>query len=157
MKIFIYFFIIFIFTGCSLKNYEHSEAKVIIIKSPKIKFADVGYIRHTDKNIGLELFSAGHLIQKIEINHLICLNNGCMTKSGFNEDYLYYEYPSDIMQNIILGQPIYNSKRLEKTKNGFSQIIRDGGVRIKYIVTNSSIYFKDKKNKILIKIKDFNK
>ncbi len=142
------------FSACSVKNYEQTQTKIIIIKSPQIKFADLGYIRSSDKDIELELFSAGKSIQKIQINHLICVNEGCMSKGGFNEDYLNKTYPNDILQNILLSKRIYDGENFIKAQDGFLQKIKNKDVDITYRVTSKSMLFKDKKNKIIIKIKD---
>lgn len=151
-----YFLLVFIFflSACSVKNYERNEAKVIILKSPKIKFADTGYIRSTDKSIALEMFVAGQQIERIEINHLICVREGCMSKSGFNAEYLHSAYPSDLLQNILLGRAIYEGRGLVKTTEGFEQKIHTSDVEIVYKKTRKEISFKDKKNKIVLKIKD---
>jgi hypothetical protein len=151
-----YFLLVFIlvFGGCSVKNYERTQTKIIIIKSPKLKFADIGYVRNSDKSIELELFVAGKAIEKITINHLICTHEGCMSKSGFNADYLNSAYPDDILQNIILGRTIYGGKNMVKTKEGFIQQIKARHVDITYKVTHHAILFKDKKNKIILKFKD---
>ena len=151
-----YLLIIFalLFTACSTKNYEVTQTKIIIIKSPKLKFADVGYLRNSEKSIELELFAAGKAIEKITINHLICTSMGCMTKSGFNKDYMNESYPSQILQNILLGTPIYDGKNRVKTSNGFEQKIEDENVNITYRVTSEATLFKDRKNKIIFKIKD---
>ena len=142
------------FSACSVKNYEHTQTKIIIIKSPKIKFADIGYLRNSDDSIELELFIAGKAIEKISINHLICVSEGCMSKSGFNEDYLHPSYPNEILQNILLGQEIYNGKTKVKTDGGFEQRIETESANIVYRVNQDSILFKDRKNKIIFKIKD---
>ena len=151
-----YLFLIFIllFSACSIKTYEHTQAKIIIIKSPKIKFGDIGYIRNTQSDIELELFMAGTAIEKITINHLICTSEGCMSKSGFNEDYLHSSYPDDILQNILLGKEIYNGKNKTKTADGFTQKISNLHVDISYSVNPQVVFFKDRKNKIIFKIKD---
>ncbi|MFT5835973.1 MAG: hypothetical protein ACI9RG_000867 [Sulfurimonas sp.] len=145
-----------LFTACSVKNYEITQTKIIIIKSPKIKFGDVAYLRNSQKSIELELFTAGKSIEKISINHLICTSAGCMTKSGFNQEFLNASYPSDILQNILLGTPIYDEKNRVYTKDGFEQKIEDKDVKITYRVSSNLIYFKDTKNKIIFKIKDTN-
>jgi len=144
----------FFLSACSIKNYEHTNSKLFIIKSPKIKFADIGYIRNSDKAIELELFLAGQAVEKITINHIICTSQGCMSKSGFNEDYLYKSYPTDIMQNILLGREIYKGKDKVRTRDGFEQQIKSQKVNIIYKVTSSQISFKDRKNRIIFKIKD---
>ena len=143
-----------IFSACSIKNYEHTQTKIIIIKSPKLKFSDLGYIRNSDKAIELELFVAGKAIEKITVNHLICTREGCMSKSGFNEDYLSAYYPDDILQDILLGHPIYDALNRVQTAGGFEQSIITRHVEITYRVNPHAIYFKDKKNKIIFIIKD---
>ncbi len=153
MKYILILFILF-FTGCSLKNYENTQTKIVIIKSPKIKFADIGYLRNTEREIELELFIAGNVIEKITVNHLICTSDGCMSKSGFNEDYLHSSYPDNLLQNILLAKEIYNGKNKVKTDNGFEQKIKSRHVDIIYKVNPHAILFKDRKNKIIFKIKD---
>lgn len=145
---------IFLFTACSIKNYENTQTKIIIIKSSKIKFADIGYIRNSDNAIELELFIAGSPVEKITINSLICTNEGCMSKNRFNEDYLHHSYPDDIMQNILLGNEIFSAKNKVKTDSSFEQKIKSRHVDIIYKVTPHAILFKDRKNKIIFKIKD---
>jgi len=143
-----------LFSACSIKNYKHTQTKIIIIKSPKIKFADIGYIRNSDKAVELELFFAGQVVEKIAVNHLICTSAGCMSKSGFNEEYLNAAYPDEIMQNILLGSEIYKGKNRLKTDDGFIQEIKTNNVDIKYSVNSHQIFFKDRKNRIIFKIKD---
>lgn len=143
-----------IFSACSVKNYDTTETKIIIIKSPKLKFADVGYIRNSSKNIELELFVAGQAIEKFSVNHLVCTSDGCISKSGFNKDYLHTSYPDELLQNILLGKAIYGGKNRIQTKSGFTQKIRNPDVDIVYSVDNKMISFKDKRNKIIFKIKD---
>jgi hypothetical protein len=142
------------FSACSVKNYEHTQTKIVTIKSPKIKFSDVGYLRNSDKTLELELFMAGKCIEKIAINHLICTSSGCMSKSGFNKDYLHQIYPDEIMQNMLLSSAIYNGKNLKKVDGGFEQQIQDESVDIFYKVDSSGVQFKDKKNEIIFKMKD---
>jgi len=149
--------LVLFFSACSVKDYEQTQTKIIIIKSPKIKFADIGYIRNSDKSIELELFMAGKVIEKITIKHLICTSEGCMSKSGFNGDYLNSNYPDNILQNILLGLEIYNGENRVKTDDGFKQEIDTRHVGITYKVTSHAILFKDRKNKIIFKIKDINK
>lgn len=143
-----------IFSACSVKNYEHTSSKIIIIKSPKLKFADLGYIRNSNKSLELELFAAGQAIEKITLNHLICTSEGCMSKSGFNKDYLSAHYPDDLLQNILLGRAIYDAKNRVQTADGFEQLIQTRHVEILYRVNPHAIYFKDTKNNILFKIKN---
>ena len=155
MKILL-FAVALLFSACSTMHYEQTQPKLIIIKSPQLKFADLGYIRHTDDKVELELFVAGKAIEKITINYLICVNKGCMSRSGFNEDYLSEYYDDNLLQDVLLGHTIFDAKNRVQTQSGFEQKIVDNHMDITYRVDAKGIYFKDRTNKILIKIKDTN-
>jgi len=146
--------VIFFFNACSMKNYEHTQSKIIIIKTEALKFADLGYIRNSKEAVELELFVAGKSAFKVSINHLICTNDGCMSKAAFNAEYLHAKYPDSILQNILLAQPIYDKSNFHKREEGFEQNIETPDVDIFYKVTPNETYFKDRKNKILFKIKE---
>lgn len=153
MKYLLLIFILF-FSACSVKEYEITQTKIITIKSPKIKFSDAGYLRNSDKTIELELFMAGRSIEKISVNHMICTSEGCMSKSGFNKDYLHSSYPDDTMQNMLLSRAIYDGKNVTKTADGFEQKIKSSQVDIIYIVDSHGVFFKDRANGIIFSIKD---
>jgi len=119
-----------------------------------MKFSDIGYLRNSDDAIELELFIAGQVFQKIHINHLICVKEGCMSKHSFNEEYLNETYPENILQNILLSKEIYGGKNRLKTDEGFMQAINDKDVSIKYRVNSRETFFKDRKNNIIIKIRN---
>ncbi|MDD2790188.1 MAG: hypothetical protein PHU40_05910 [Sulfurimonas sp.] len=153
---YIYLIFILIFSGCSTKNYEFTQTKIVIIKSPKLKFADVGYLRNSQKSIELEIFVAGNAVEKIAINHVICVSAGCMSKRSFNEEYLHASYPEDILQNVLLGKAIYDGQNRVKIDDGFEQKIQNADADIEYKVSANTISFKDKKNAILLKLKDTN-
>ena len=143
-------------SACSIKTYEQTQSKLLIIKSPLLKFADLAYIRNSDDAIELELFVAGKAVKTISINHLICVDEGCMSKAAFNERYLNAAYPSDILQNILLAKPIYKAQNKVQTEDGFIQKIQTNDVDIKYKVTSKETFFKDKHKHIIIKIKEIN-
>lgn len=139
-----------------MKTYEQTQSKILIIKSPLLKFADLAYIRNSQDALELELFVAGKAVKRIAINHLICVDEGCMSKAAFNEQYLSAVYPSDILQNILLAKPIYNALNRVQTKDGFIQEIQTQEVDISYKVTSKETFFKDKRKHIIIKIKEIN-
>ena len=153
MRILLLLFI-FIFSACSIKNYEHTQSKILIIKTKKFKYSDIGYIRSSGDALELELFVAGKPAFKVSIDTLVCTDEGCMSKTAFNEAYLNATYPDDIMQNIISGKSIYSGRNLAKTTGGFEQVLQTEDVNIKYSVDAKQIYFKDSKNNLIIKIKD---
>jgi hypothetical protein len=151
----IWFFIIaFLFSGCSTKNFSQKQTKIVVIKSPYLKFNDIGYIKKDAQAVELDLYSAGVSVERISIDNLICTKNGCMPKGMFNSRYLSSAYPDDIMQNILLAKPIFNGEALTKTNNGFVQKIHNQHVAILYRVTPKEVFFKDRKNRILVKLKD---
>lgn len=154
MKYILSVFILLFFTACSTKDYKITQTKIIVIKSPKIKFSDLGYIRNSDEKIELELFVAGKCIETITINHLICTSEGCMSKSGFNEDYLNQAYPENTLQNILLSRAVYDGKNMQRTADGFEQHVKDEDVDILYRVDSKETFFKDRKNRIIFKIQD---
>jgi len=149
------FFALFLvlFSGCSIKNYADTESKFITFKTPKLRFSDLGYLHKSGDALKLDMFVAGRLVQSISIDYLVCISDGCMRKSVFNEEFLNSAYPDDLLQNIILGRSIYDAKNKVKTENGFEQRIENSDVNIIYRVSSQGIYFKDKKNHILFKIR----
>lgn len=151
MKI-VFLSLLFLFAGCSIKNYEINESKIIVIRSAQLKYADLGYIRSSGNALKIDLYEMGNLVKSIEINNMICVDDGCMLKSSFNKEYLSGHYPSDILENVILGKQIYEGKNLRRTDDGFSQDIKNEYVDIHYEVKNGDIRFKDRRNWILMKI-----
>jgi len=114
----------------------------------------MGYVRSNEKVVALELFSAGHPVGKFEIENLVCVDGeGCLSKSSFNETYLSKYYPDTLMENVLRGAPIYGGINLVESVHGFEQHIFDEDVAIKYRVSARQIYFKDRVNGVLIKIK----
>lgn len=124
------------------------------MKTKQIKFSDLAYIRSNGDALELELFMAGESMFQVSIDYLVCLKEGCMSKAAFNERYLSSAYPDVLLQNLLLGKPIYAGENLIQTPEGrMQQIVRED-VDIIYTVTPEQIYFKDSKNNILFKIKE---
>lgn len=138
--------------GCAPKRYEKNETRLIIIKSPKLKYADLGYIRHTKDEVKVDLFVAGQAVQSIEVNHLVCVDEGCLTKSKFNAEYLHASYPDDLLRNVLLARPIFEKASMQETNEGFVQNLKSEEYDISYSVKNGESYFKDRQNNLLIKI-----
>jgi hypothetical protein len=146
--------LILLLGGCVAKPFIQSDAATIILKSPRLKFADAGYLRSNDETVALELFSASQAVAKIEVQKLICVEGeGCMRKSRFNAEYLSAKYPDTLLENVLRSKPIYNGQNLVENERGFEQNIIDEGVDIEYRITPRQIYFRDRANGVLIKIK----
>ncbi len=153
MRGFFLSFFLLLFTGCATKQLPHKESWVVLIKSPKLRFNDIGYIAHDDENVQLQLYSAGNAVESFSINRLICTRSGCMRKSSFNEAYLNSAYDDELLKDLLLRRPIFGGKNLKKRENGFEQHITTRKYDIVYRVTPDELYFKDRRNRILFKLK----
>ena len=155
MRFFLLVSFVLLMGGCSIKEYTQTKSKLLTLKTKKLRFSDLAYLRNSGDALEVELFVAGHVFKRLTLNHLICISDeGCITKSRFNKEFLSTAYPNDLLGEVFLGKPIYNGKNLQKTSYGFMQTIDDEAVKILYKVSQQQIYFKDKKNHILIKIKE---
>ena len=153
MRFVITFIVLVFFVACSTKEYVSKEAQIVTIKSPKLKFNDIGYILHDGNSVELQLYSAGTTVEDITIDHLVCIEAGCMSKSAFNEEYLSGSYEDDLLKNLLMKKPIFGGKNLKKRRNGFEQHLVTKAYDITYRVGKDTLYFKDTKNRILLKLK----
>ncbi len=138
-------------TACT-KQYEKSESRLIIIKSKHLRYADLGYLYRNSDEVRADLFVAGKLVERLEVSTLVCVNEGCLTKAGFNERYLHPSYPDDLILNVLLARPIFEQASLQRTPTGFIQTLKSDQYNIIYKIENGDIYFKDKQNRLMIKI-----
>jgi len=152
-KIVLYLGILF-FVGCAVKpNKIKSKSYLVTLKFADIRFSDVGFLNTGKNYTNLQVFSAGTPLIELKIQDDICIDYICMIKMDFNRDYLNPNYPDEIMQNILHGKAIFNSKNINKTDEGFTQNLKSENYEIIYEVTKDSIYFKDFINRVLIKLK----
>jgi hypothetical protein len=86
----------------------------------------------------------------------ICLSLlKCMDKKQFNEEVLVSEYPTTLLENIFKGEAIFSKENLEEIEGGFRQnITKEGVYDISYSVVSGKRIFRDKINKILIKVRE---
>ncbi|MDD5717531.1 MAG: hypothetical protein PHW64_06975 [Sulfuricurvum sp.] len=148
-------FLPLIIGGCTAKHYTISEPKVIVLKTPKIKFADTGYFRYDKDAVEVELFTAGTSVEKISIDDKVCLRAGCMDEGEFVKEYLYEGYPRDTLRRILQNEPIFGGINVSESCGGvIFQNIRNDEMDIMYRRAQGSIYFKDRLNGLTIKIND---
>ena len=116
--------------GCSTKT----TPVYTVIKTPKFKAAEQGFL---EKGAGYEkliIYKAGSVPVEITVkNSYICINSKCIDKEKFMKLYMPAGYPSDFFDKILNKECIkgYFCKS-EKNK----------------------ILFKDRKNRIIIMIKE---
>jgi len=122
-----------VMSGCATKT----TPIYAVIKTPKFKAADEGFL---EKGFGykkLTIYKAGNVPVVITLkNSFVCLNGRCMDKEKFIKEYLPKGYPSDFFDKILDY----------KCPKGF--FCKTDGQKI---------LFKDKKNNILIMIKNIDR
>ena len=147
--------ILFLFAGCSQKiPYASSKAYFVVIKNSKIALADTGFIKKDEKRLNLQLFSAGAPIFDLHVKDDVCVDYICLKRESFNDEFFGYKHYDKFVEELFNMQPIYNQKNLLKTKDGFEQKIKTQDYDILYKIENGNLYFKDKRHKILIKLKE---
>jgi len=149
--------LILFWSGCANKSLikkENQESAFIVLKTPTIQYADMGFIYKGDSFTKVEIYSMGQPIVSLNINGMnVCMSTfKCMEKKDFNAKMLSSSYPDTLLENIFRAKPIFNKENLEQKDNGFIQKIKSDNYDITYSVDTNKTKFKDKKNKILIKI-----
>ena len=134
--------------------YASSKAYHIVIKNSKIALSDTGFLKQDKNRLNLQLFSAATPILDLLIKDDVCLDMLCMRKEKFNYEFFGNKHYEGFVQELFTLQPIYNNKNIQKKENGFEQYIKTDSYDITYRVMGNDMYFKDRKNKIFIKLKE---
>ncbi len=141
-------------TGCAMKKPEVSRPCVVVFKTPQWRFADTGYVRTGEGVAELEVFEAGQRVLRLQIENAVCVEGeGCVSKADFNARYLNAAYPADLLYHLLRAEPVFGREGLRRTESGFEQRIVTPSVDILYRVEGRQVYFKDRKNRIMIKLK----
>ncbi len=148
------FFVLILFlTSCAPKyNINFSAPYKIVIKTKDIAIADSGFIKKADNYKSIQIFSAGSLVLHVELTNRACINGHCTSRLDFNERFFGYTHYPNLLDDILDKKEIYGGIDKTKTEDGFEQNIKTKNYNIIYKVTNKSIYFRDKKNHILLKL-----
>ncbi len=156
-KILIVLTILFLLFSCAGKGAKQQESAFIVMKTSRIKFADMGFIYSNLLGVKIEIYASGQPLVDLSIDsENICLSLlKCMDKKQFNEEVLVAEYPATLLENIFKAEPIFEGKNLKKIEGGFEQkITKEGFYDISYSVVSGKRSFRDKINKILIKVRE---
>ena len=144
-------------TACVGTKPKKEESAFIVLKTPKIRYADMGFITASSTDVKVEIYGAGQPLIKLEIGGLnICMSTfECMDKITFNETVLNGAYDKDLLENIFRAEPIFKGENIEKNRDGsFTQkLTKDNLYDISYRVNQKERVFRDKLNKILIKVR----
>jgi hypothetical protein len=143
----------------TIEEEKKSISYKVTMKTKKFAFSDTGFLVKYANSLHLNVLAMGKSVLDLKIKKDeddICVGSLCNTKHGFNQSFLVESYPDSFIENVLQRKPIFNGKHLTKTSTGFIQKIVCERYGIKYQVTDKSVYFKDKKNNILIKLKEIN-
>ena len=130
-----------------------SQSYVTTLKTKKFSFSDAGFMQEENGVIDLQILTAGKPLVTLKISSDVCVDHHCISKEEFNHDYLSSSYPADLINNVLTRKPIFDGRNLRRTSNGFMQRVTSPRHDIKYKTTPSSIYFKDLKNNLIIKMR----
>jgi len=146
-----------ILVGCAKKaELSQEQSAMIVWKSPTIRYADMGFISDNGNLLKIEIYQSGSAIMRLTIsNSSICMGKfQCLSKKSFNRSQLSPNYPDRILENIFRGRAIFRGLNIERARDGFKQsIYSEGRYDITYTVLDNRITFRDRANKILIKVK----
>ena len=145
-------------TACVGIKPKKEESAFIVLKTPKIRYADMGFVTASSTDVKVEIYGAGQPLMSLEIGGLnICMSKfECMEKQTFNEQVLNGAYDKDLLENIFRGEPIFKSENIERDKEGFfiQKLTKENVYDISYRVNKKERVFRDKLNKILIKVRE---
>ncbi len=148
--------LLLLFQACTGKLLKE-ESAFIVLKTPKIKYADMGFIRNNSYILNIEMYAAGQPLVNIEVNGKnICMSTfECMSKKLFNKKILSEYYPETLLEDVFRSKPIFDKEGYEKSGDGFVQKIKkENQYDISYKVTSKTRVFRDTINKILIKVRE---
>ncbi len=153
------FALLLVISGCTGKQLikkENQESAFIVIKTPSMRYADMGFIYKKTDLVKVEIYASGQPLLNLNINPMnVCMSTfKCMEKKDFNAKMLSANYPETVLENIFRAKPIFDKKNLEKSSNGFTQKIKkDKEYDITYSVKRDMRTFRDRINKIVIKVR----
>ena len=147
------FVILFFFAGCAIKQPIVSYPVSIVFKTPAIKIAASGFVKRSTRRVEVEGYMAGQPVLELIAAKRVCINGSCMSYGMFNERILGARYPRLLIYHILRGEPIFGGAGLQKDAKGFIQRIEEDNFAIIYRSNPENIYFKDSKNRILIKMR----
>jgi len=143
------------FVGCSQKVlFNSSTPYYVVMKNAQIAVADTGFIKKDENRLNLQLFSASTPIFDLHVEDNVCIGYTCVSKKRFNIEFFGVSHYDSFLEDLLNLRPIYDKKNLKKTTDGFEQKIKTGKFDITYKVEGGNLYFKDRQNEILIKLRE---
>lgn len=149
--------VISLFGGCTSPK-PVSIPAVVTFKSPKLKVHDTAFVTTTGKDVDIEVYTGGTLVLEIHAGSMVCINGGCISDDEFTAEYLSPDYPARILGTIARKEPIDLNGEVTPMPDGFVQRIASNGLYdITYTVKKNEVFFRDRKNRIIIMIRTLDK
>ncbi|WP_457593219.1 hypothetical protein [Hydrogenimonas sp.] len=140
-------------TGCAPKYYEKPQPALIVLKSPALKYADMGFLYRGKQRIKVQIYSAGRPVFTLSIGKRVCVDSKCMSEKEFYRKYMHADYPPGTLASIFSKRPIFGGEGVEREGQKQQQRIEEAGrFDIIYTFDTTSARFRDRLNHILIKI-----
>lgn len=146
---------VFFLSGCLQTQPYKTKSALIVWKTPSFRYADMGFVSDDGNSMKVEIYGVGAALMHLKIgDDMICMSRfECMSKKNFTRKYLSLHYSDEILENIFRGKPIFAGAGLIQKRNGFTQKIEKFQTyQIEYSVLNNQTIFRDRINKILIKV-----
>lgn len=149
-----YLFIITVLmmTGCA-RPQPISIPAVVTFKTPKLKIHDTAFVTLRGKEVGIEVYTAGKLVLEIHAGSMVCINGGCISDDEFIAEYLSPYYPARILGTLARKEPLDMEGEMTPRADGFIQRVSKARYDITYIVRKNEVFFRDRKNNIIIAIR----
>ena len=142
-----------LFVGCAPKRYQKPVPALIVFKTPKLRYADQGFLYRGEGHTKLQIYISGRAAFTLSAGRNVCVNDRCMDEKRFDETFLGVLYPEGTVGAILAGRPIFGKKGLHCRQGVCEQRIAvPGRYDIIYAFGSGHVRFKDRKNHILIKI-----
>lgn len=95
--------VLFLFIACASKAPQVSKSATILIKTPKMKFYDKGFISVFPFYTHLQIFSAGSLVLDLKVyEDRICKSTfECLSPKAFNTEFLHSSYEKDFFKKLL--------------------------------------------------------
>ncbi len=142
--------------GCASKESLQQKSAFIILKTPEIRYADMGFISEYPSSLKVQIYSNAQPAVSLDMyKDRICMSLfECMNKNDFYRKAFHVSYPGDTLEQIFLAKPIFGGENLIKTSNGFTQNIDSSPqYNISYEISDGKVSFHDKINQIIIKVR----
>ncbi|MDD3323515.1 MAG: hypothetical protein PHN38_00125 [Sulfurospirillaceae bacterium] len=150
--------LVLLFAGCSLKTeINSSQPYLISLKNRHMAFSDAGFLNLADGYTNMQIFSTGALLLNLEVTHNVCLDGKCYDKLAFNRLFFDVEHYEELINDLLHMKPIFGGKNRVDIDGGFEQVLTLGDTHIVYRIQKGTLYFKDSKHGILMKLKPLEK